>query len=68
MLVGEVALYATLVDEVGEDAGGLVIVHVLHLHHLEGRREGLDGEKTGYIVTPYIFNVTPTLPPSRMTT
>ena len=39
VLEGDVALDPPLVDEVGQDAGGLVIVHVLHFHHLEGSRE-----------------------------
>ena len=42
VLVGEVALDPPLVDEVGEDAGGLVIVHVIDLHHLQGGGEGLN--------------------------
>ena len=31
VLVGDVALDPAVIDEVGQDAGGLVVVYVLHL-------------------------------------
>ncbi len=47
VLKGDVALDLALVDEVGNDALGLVLVDVLDLHHAQGDQEGVDGDLVG---------------------
>lgn len=44
VLVRDVALDAVVVDQVGQDALGLVAVHVLHAHHLQRREERGHGD------------------------
>ena len=42
VLMADVALDPAIIDQVGDNARCLVVVHVLHLHQLQCRGEGLN--------------------------